>query len=285
MAWLEAHQDLRDHPKTKRAARALGISRPQMIGHLLCMWWWCLDYAENGDLGDFDAADIADAAEWEGDPEHFVTALIDCGPADRAGFLVNDNGLRVNDWSQYGGKYITKRNQGRDRQRTYRERNAEVTRYSSVSNTPREEERREQDITGQDRKEENKKEDEAMAAAVEAWHAGGLTITKAIADDLRELIGYWDAKGYPWYVADAITEATRQGKLTLAYVQGILRGCERENRAPSNKARKNGTDPAKKKAPTGLIRSASLDGTEWIYTDIATGQEVRRERRETEELF
>jgi len=244
MAWLEAHQDLRDHPKTKRAARALGISRPQMIGHLLCMWWWCLDYAEDGDLGDFDAADIADAAEWEGDPEHFVTALIDCGPADRAGFLVNDNGLRVNDWSQYGGKYITKRNQGRDRQRTYRERNAEVTRYNSVSNTPREEERREQDITGQERKEENKKEDEAMAAAVEAWHAGGLTVTKAIADDLRELIGYWDAKGYPWYVADAITEATRQGKLTLAYVQGILRGCERENRAPSNKARRNGTDPS-----------------------------------------
>lgn len=90
----------------------------------------------------------------------------------------------------------------------------------------------------------NETQQNAMAAAVEAWHAGGLTVTKAIADDLRELIGYWDAKGYSWYVADAITEATRQGKLTLAYVQGILRGCERENRAPSNKARKNGSDPS-----------------------------------------
>ena len=87
-----------------------------------------------------------------------------------------------------------------------------------------------------------------MAAAVEAWHAGGLTVNKAIADNLREMIGYWEAKGHPWYVADAITEATRQGKLTLAYVQGILRGCEREGRAPSNKARRNGTDPAKKKS-------------------------------------
>ena len=90
----------------------------------------------------------------------------------------------------------------------------------------------------------NETQQNAMAAAVEAWHAGGLTVTKAIADDLRELTGYWEAKGHPWYVADAITEATRQGKLTLAYVQGILRGCERENRAPSNKARKNGSDPS-----------------------------------------
>ena len=37
MAWIEAHQELRNHPKTKKAARLLGISRPQMIGHLfLC---------------------------------------------------------------------------------------------------------------------------------------------------------------------------------------------------------------------------------------------------------
>jgi len=253
MAWLEAHQDLRDHPKTKRAARTLGISRPQMIGHLLCLWWWCLDYAQDGNLTDFDNADIADAAEWDGEPDDFVNALLTCGPADRSGFLTNDDGLRVNDWSQYGGKYITKRNQGRDRQRTYRERNADVTRYAGVSNTPREEKRREEDITGQERKEEDRREDDAMAAAVAAWHAGGLTVNKAIADDLREMIDYWEAKGYPEYVADAITEATRQGKLTLAYVQGILRSCEREGRSPSHKAGKNGTDPAKTKKPVTHI--------------------------------
>lgn len=154
MAWVEAHQELRDHPKTKRAARILGITRPQMIGHMMCLWWWCLDYAQDGNLTDFDNADIADAAEWEGEPDDFVNALLTCGPADRAGFLVNDNGLHVNDWEEYGGKYITKRNQSRDRQRAYRERNAtetlhnaDVTRYSSVSNSAREEERREEKTT------------------------------------------------------------------------------------------------------------------------------------------
>ena len=110
---------------------------------------------------------------------------------------------------------------------------------------------------------ETETQQNAMAAAVAAWHAGGLTVNKMIADDLRELIGYWEAKGYPWYVADAITEATRQGKLTLAYVQGILRGCEREQRAPSNKARKNGTDPSPFPSPVvdGKLRMVNDDGT------------------------
>jgi len=114
------------------------------------LWWWCLDYAETGSLADFNNDDIADAAAWEGDPDTFVSALLNCGPADRPGFLIDTGaGLTVNDWDEYGGKYVTKRNQGRERQRTYRQRNAVVTRDSSVSNTTREdksivEERKEQ---------------------------------------------------------------------------------------------------------------------------------------------
>ena len=155
MAWIEAHQELRNHPKTKKAARLLGISRPQMIGHLFCLWWWCLDYSANGNLSAFDNADIADGAEWEGDPDRFVHSLIDCGPSNRPGFLVdNGAGLEVKDWSEYGGKYITKRDQGRERQRNFRTKkrqsnadvtggnvsvtdsNALVTRYNGVSNAP-----------------------------------------------------------------------------------------------------------------------------------------------------
>jgi hypothetical protein len=154
MAWLEAHQELRDHPKIKRAARLLGVNRPQMIGHMLCLWWWCLDYAQDGDLTDFDRADIADAADWQGDPDTFVDALLNCGPADRPGFLTNGNGLHVNDWAEYGGRYIGKRNQSRDRQRTYRERNALVTRDSSVSNDATVQYSTEQKITEQDRTEQ-----------------------------------------------------------------------------------------------------------------------------------
>ncbi len=172
MAWIEAHQELRNHPKTKKAARLLGVSRPQMIGHLFCLWWWCLDYSANGNLAAFDNADIADGAEWDGDPDRFVQSLIECGPSDRPGFLVdNGAGLEVKDWCDYGGKYVTKRDQGRERQRNFRikkrqsdasvtgsdasvtDSNALVTRHNSVSNAPieeksREEKSREEDSVG-----------------------------------------------------------------------------------------------------------------------------------------
>lgn len=166
MAWLEAHQELRDHPKTKRAARTLGIARPQMIGHMLCLWWWCLDYAQDGDLSDFDNADIADAAEWEGDPEVFVSALLNCGPSNRPGFLIaSDDGLTINDWQEYGGKFIAKRGGNKERQARHRERNATgntgetqrnalVTRDKGVSNAPTVQYSTEDKITEQERTED-----------------------------------------------------------------------------------------------------------------------------------
>lgn len=89
----------------------LGISVPAAIGHLHCLWWWALDYAEDGDLSVFDAEDIADAAMWDGDPQAFVDALIACGPSGRAGFVERtpDGGLRLHDWEEYAGRLIASR--------------------------------------------------------------------------------------------------------------------------------------------------------------------------------
>jgi hypothetical protein len=63
MAWLESHQSLRDHPKARRLARRLD-GLPASIGHLHALWWWCLDYAPNGDLTRYqvDADRLADLA-------------------------------------------------------------------------------------------------------------------------------------------------------------------------------------------------------------------------------
>jgi hypothetical protein len=68
MAWIESHQSLGRHPKTKAAARALDISRVQLVGHLHYLWWWALDFAEDGDLSGIDPDDIAEEAMWDGDP-------------------------------------------------------------------------------------------------------------------------------------------------------------------------------------------------------------------------
>lgn len=200
MAWLEAHQELREHPKTKRAARLLNVSQPQMIGHMFCLWWWCLDYAETGSLANFDRADIADAAGWEGDPNLFIEALVNCGTAGRPGFLVdNGEGLSVNDWAEYGGRYITKRNQGRERQREWRLRNAKVTRdegvsdavvthddtisnalvtrHNSVSNAPTVEDSREQDRTVENRTGQKPEAAQAPSAGADKPTAPALPVS------------------------------------------------------------------------------------------------------------
>ena len=137
MAWIESHQELLAHHKLRKAAATLRISRPQMIGHLHCLWWWVLDYADDGDLSKFDVVDIALGAEWEGDPDKFVEALVECGTRDDAGFLERD-GLRlegvdedgepqlvtsalvVHDWWAHGGKLVVKRLRDAERARQRR---------------------------------------------------------------------------------------------------------------------------------------------------------------------
>jgi hypothetical protein len=110
MAWLESHQELKNHPKTKRLARHLGISIVAVIGHLHLFWWWAMDYADNGDLSCFDPEDIAEAAEWGGDAHVFVEAMITCGPGGTSGFIdrVGDK-LYIHDWEDYIGKVLNRR--------------------------------------------------------------------------------------------------------------------------------------------------------------------------------
>jgi len=124
MAWIESHQELGRHPKTRRLARILGISLPAAVGHLHYLWWWALDFAEDGDLSGYDSYEIAEAAMWEGDPDEFVDALIHCGPGGMAGFLdrTGDGGLVLHDWDEYAGRLIERR--ARDRERKRRERAA-----------------------------------------------------------------------------------------------------------------------------------------------------------------
>lgn len=121
--WIESHQSLRDHPKLIRAARRLKITRPQLIGHLHCLWWWALDYAQDGDLSAYAVEDIADAAEWTGDAADFVGALAETARiGDRPGFLEKQESgaFLIHDWYDYAGKLLDKRAMDAARKRASR---------------------------------------------------------------------------------------------------------------------------------------------------------------------
>lgn len=112
MAWIESHQSLANHRKTIALSRILDIPRPQAIGHLHLLWWWCLDNAPNGDLSDIDPRDISRAIMWEGDIPKLITALV------AAQFLNPD--MTVHGWDEYAEKLITRRSENARRNRELR---------------------------------------------------------------------------------------------------------------------------------------------------------------------
>ena len=119
-AWIKSYQALRDHPKTRKLARRVG-GLPAAIGYLHCLWWWCVDYAPDGDLTKHDAEDIAIACEWDGKPADLIKHLSECG------FLDNGSGLHVHDWEEYGGKWLDQQGKHATRNRDMREAYADGT--------------------------------------------------------------------------------------------------------------------------------------------------------------
>ncbi len=50
MAWIEAHQSLRDHRKVPDMADRLDMPEAHVVGHLVYLWLWALDNAQDGRL-------------------------------------------------------------------------------------------------------------------------------------------------------------------------------------------------------------------------------------------
>jgi len=74
------------------------------IGHLHLLWWWTLEYRMDGVLTDLNDAEIAEAAEYQGDPKRFVNALVEAKLIDRG-----DGVLAVHDWFDFCGEVVRKR--------------------------------------------------------------------------------------------------------------------------------------------------------------------------------
>lgn len=118
MPYIESDTALPGHHKTVRAARLLSCRRSEIIGCLHCLWSWALTNAQDGDLSGFDVETIAEAADWPGDADAFIQALLDCGKKGLGdtprgpGFLEKDEDGRIilHDWfTQGGGKLVEHR--------------------------------------------------------------------------------------------------------------------------------------------------------------------------------
>jgi hypothetical protein len=116
MAWIESHQALGHHPKTVTLAGALGCSLPAAVGHLQYLWWWALDYAQDGLVRSASRTVVARACEWHGKPEKFWSGLLEAGFVE-----VSDEPspgtVRIHDWRDYAGRLLEKRKKDAERKR------------------------------------------------------------------------------------------------------------------------------------------------------------------------
>ncbi len=83
--------------------------------HVSSLWLWCLDNTPDGDVSKLTSDEMALGAEWNGDPDLLLHALIESGFVDR-----DEESAVLHDWYEYAGKLIERRRADRDRKRRQR---------------------------------------------------------------------------------------------------------------------------------------------------------------------
>jgi len=107
MAWIESHQGLERHPKTLNLASMMNWDVDTTLGKLHRFWWWCVDYAPDGDLRRFNDATLAKSVGVAiDDAGKFVDAMVTCGGQDFSGFIDREPCFRVHDWWDYFGIFL-----------------------------------------------------------------------------------------------------------------------------------------------------------------------------------
>ena len=124
MAWIKSDQSLANHPKLILLARELGITKVKALGHLHLLWYWVLEYAEDGYVRYLDL--IPDACEWEEDGQVFLDALIKYEFIDETFDVeINRAEYRIHDWLDYSGAFFEKKLYNRVKKQESREKLAE----------------------------------------------------------------------------------------------------------------------------------------------------------------
>lgn len=219
MAWIESHESLPHHPKTKRMCRLLKIKPVQAVGHLHFLWWWAMNHAQSGSLEKYGPDDIADACMWDGDADEFFNALITSGFIDQT-----DTGYFIHDWFDYAGKLIMLRQKDAERKRNNRGKKREsegcpedVQRTSDGSLT--ESIRNPNPYLNHNQINNNTSSTNNAMNAFRIFESEGFgTISSVLKEKIEDMV---DEYGERW-VVEAMKEAAYYGKRNLPYVKSIL---------------------------------------------------------------
>lgn len=125
MAWIELHQEVKNHPKITRLAVELGVGKAEARGYVTGLWIQCSLYSRNGDVTEWTDIEFADACDAP-DGKRVKDALI------KHRFLdVVEDRLLVHDWDEGGMKLLISK---QERQKRY----LDKRRHGDVTVTPQE---------------------------------------------------------------------------------------------------------------------------------------------------
>lgn len=99
--WIKSYQATDRDPQTRKFCRLTGMDTPAAVGTLHILWWWALDWAEDGDISKYDPADIADAVHFQGEPALLFSALLESGYVAKT-----MEGYEIVEWYEIGGQII-----------------------------------------------------------------------------------------------------------------------------------------------------------------------------------
>ena len=237
MAWIQIHQQLKDHRKVLAAADELDIEPAHMLGLLISFWLWAIDNAPDGSLAGISDRMIARAAQWDKDPEEFVAALTSASLLD----VTEDGVLEIHDWSEYTGKLIEQRENEKNRSR--------ARRAAAKSNDRRTTAGQSEDASKSDQKKTAGRVDQTRVDQSRPENKGNTPITPAAekqpSAQERRFAEFWAAKQH-----------RRHGKRQSPTLNCSRRSCRQWQQL---KSRNNGCEKAAASFPTrqhGSIRDA-----------------------------
>lgn len=94
MAWIRSEKAILNHPKTLMLSSILKVDIETAIGRLHMLWWWCLDYALDGDLSKHSAKVIESSCR------------IPLKVLKKSGFVDETPFVRIHDWWDNQGNYL-----------------------------------------------------------------------------------------------------------------------------------------------------------------------------------
>jgi hypothetical protein len=97
VSWIRSDKAILNHPKIAHLKMLLKVDIATAIGRLHMLWWWCLDYAPDGDLSKQPGKVIEQACDIP------IQTLI------RSGLIDSRPYRRIHDWWDNQGAYLRSR--------------------------------------------------------------------------------------------------------------------------------------------------------------------------------